>query len=219
MGYRRIGGLWKGLSLALALTFPAFAEGERAGEFDYYVLSLSWSPAWCALDGDDRGGQAQCAESGGWSFALHGLWPQHEVGWPSWCLTTARDPSRAETAAMADVMGSAGNAWHQWQKHGRCSGLSSRDYYARARTAYEAVRIPEVLTGIRRETALPASVVEDAMLEANPGLTADMVTVTCKDGLIEEVRLCLAKDLAPRPCAPDTARDCRLTDALLLPVR
>ena len=26
------------------------AEGEKAGEFDYYVLALSWTPTWCALE-------------------------------------------------------------------------------------------------------------------------------------------------------------------------
>ena len=28
---------------------PAAAKGEIAGEFDYYVLALSWSPNWCVL--------------------------------------------------------------------------------------------------------------------------------------------------------------------------
>ena len=39
--------------LALVFTFalPAAAQ-DRAGEFDYYVLALSWQPTWCALDGE-----------------------------------------------------------------------------------------------------------------------------------------------------------------------
>ncbi len=205
--------------LALAVTFPAFAEGEKAGDFDYFVLSLSWSPAWCALEGDARGGVGQCARGSGWGFVLHGLWPQYEQGWPSFCRTTARDPSRSETAAMGDIMGTTGAAWYQWKKHGRCSGLSARDYMALARRAFATVQIPEVLTGVRRETRLPASVVEEAFLEANPGLAPDMLTVTCQEGLIDEVRICLTPDLTPRPCAPDTARDCRMRDALFLPVR
>lgn len=218
MAYRRIAAAWKGLSLALAVTSAASAEGERAGDFDYFVLALSWSPAWCALEGDARGDEPQC-EDGGWSFALHGLWPQYEDGWPSYCRTRERDPTRAETAAMADIMGSSGAAWYQWKKHGRCAGLPPATYFAAARRAFAAVRVPEVLTAVTRDTALPASVVEEAVLEANPGLTAAMVTVTCEDGLIDEVRICLTPDLTPRPCAPDAARDCRLRDAVLLPVR
>jgi len=27
------------------------ASEARAGDFDYYVLALSWSPTWCALGG------------------------------------------------------------------------------------------------------------------------------------------------------------------------
>ncbi len=34
------------LALLLAAT-PAAAEGERPGEFDYYVLALSWSSSFC----------------------------------------------------------------------------------------------------------------------------------------------------------------------------
>jgi len=66
---------------------------------------------------------------------------------------------------------------------------------------------------------VPAEVVESAFLEANPGLTRDQITVTCDQGRIQEVRLCLTKDLAPRRCGEDAIRDCRLKDAILDAVR
>ncbi len=217
-GYRTFAALWKGLLLAPVLAFAAAAEGERAGDFDDYVLALSWSPAWCAAGGDARGGQAQC-EDPGWTFALHGLWPQFEEGWPSWCLTRERDPSRAETAAMADIMGAPGAAWYPWQKHGRCAGLPAADYFALARGAHASVTVPPVLARVRRAVRLPATVVEAAVLEANPDLTADAVTVTCRGEAVAEVRICLTRGLSPRACGADVRRDCALTDALLLPVR
>lgn len=195
---------------------PAFAEGERAGDFDYYVLSLSWSPNWCAAQGDARG-SPQCERRVGW--VAHGLWPQFEEGWPSFCRTTARDPSRRETAAMADVMGDGGNAWHQWRKHGRCSGLSPQDYFAAVRAAYAAVRPPEVFMRMGRAFRLPARVVEEAFLEANPGWTADMLTITCRDGRIQEARLCLTRGLEPRLCGADVVRDCTMRDAVMEPPR
>jgi ribonuclease T2 len=201
-----------------ALATPAGAEGERAGDFDYYVLSLTWSPNWCALTGDAQGDD-QCHPRHAYSFTLHGLWPQSEDGWPSYCRTPARDPSRAETAVMADIMGSGGLAWHQWKKHGRCSGLSSRDYFALSRSAYAKVTIPPVFRTLDREVALPASVVQDAFLEVNPGLRPDQITITCEDGLIQEARLCLTKDLQFRTCGADVIRDCRLQDAVMEPVR
>ncbi len=91
------------LILTLLASHPARADGDRAGEFDYYLLSLSWSPAWCALTGDDRH-DPQCDAGRGLTFTVHGLWPQYETGYPSDCFTTSTDPSRADTAAMADIM-------------------------------------------------------------------------------------------------------------------
>ena len=208
-----------GAVLAAALSAgPARAEGEPAGTFDYYVLSLSWSANWCALSGDARG-EDQCLPGRRLGFTLHGLWPQFEAGWPEWCRTPARDPSRAQTAAMADVMGGPGLAWHEWKKHGRCTGLSAADYFALARRAYALIRVPPVFAKVDRALALPARVVEDAFLETNPRLSRDMVTVTCKAGMIEEVRICLTRDLDPRACAPDTRADCTLKDAVLGRVR
>ena len=205
------------LLAGLAAT-PAAAEGERAGDFDYYVLSLSWSPNWCALEGDAKGDD-QCDARHDFSFTLHGLWPQYESGWPSWCRTVERDPTRAETAAMADIMGGAGLAWYEWQKHGRCTGLAAQHYFAASRQAYESIFIPEVLRKLDRDVRLPALVVEEAFLEANPGLERNMITITCDQGMIQEARICLTRDLAPRPCAADTLRDCRMDNALMHRVR
>ncbi len=202
----------------LAAPLPAIAQGEAAGDFDYYVLSLSWSPTWCALDGDDRR-SPQCAAGTGLGFVLHGLWPQDEAGWPSYCRTAQRDATRGETGAMADIMGDAGSAWHQWKKHGRCSGLSAAAYFAQARAAYASVARPPALRALDREVTLPAHVVEAAFLEANPALEADGVTVTCKAGRIQEVRICLTRDLVARRCGADVVRDCTLDDARLSPVR
>lgn len=203
---------------ALCWAGAARAEGERAGDFDYYVMSLSWSAAWCALEGDARD-DPQCDTGRGLTFILHGLWPQYEDGWPSFCRTGERDPSRAQTAAMADIMGGAGLAFYQWKKHGRCSGLSADGYFRTARAAFGSIAIPELFSGVDRPLTLPASVIEEAFLEANPGLARDQITITCKDGLIQEARICLTRDLAPRRCGQDVIRDCRLTDAVLEPVR
>ena len=204
----------RSLAALLLLSLPALAEGGRAGDFDYYILSLGWSPTWCALTGDARGDD-QCHPRRDHGFTLHGLWPQHEFGWPEYCRTTARDPSRRETGAMADIMGSGGLAWHEWKKHGRCSGLSASDYFGLSRAAYASVTIPPVFTRLDRDVKLPAKVVEQAFIEANPGFDRTMITVTCEAGRIDEVRLCLTRDLAPRPCGADAARDCRMPDALM----
>jgi ribonuclease T2 len=206
------------LLCAATLATAARAEGEQAGGFDYFVMALSWSPNWCALEGDARNAE-QCDPRHDHGFTLHGLWPQYENGWPSFCRTTARDPSRAQSAAMADIMGSGGLAWYQWKKHGRCSGLSAQDYFALSRRAYGSIVMPEVFDRLDKDIRLPASVVEDAFIEANPTLPRDAITITCRAGMIEEARICLTDELQPRPCAADTRRDCRMPDAAMEAIR
>ena len=195
------------LALTLALLAAPTLAQDVAGRFDYYVLSLSWSPSWCLAEGDARDAD-QCDPGRRKSFVVHGLWPQYERGWPEDCRTAARDPSRRETRAMGDIMGSSGLAWYQWKKHGRCTGLAAQDYFALTRAAAGAITIPAPLAGLGRDVSLPAKVVEDAFIEANPDLTRDGITVTCRDSALQEVRICLTPDLEPRACAPDTRRDC-----------
>ena len=193
----------------LALPLPLPARSDAAGAFDYYVLSLSWSPSWCAAEG--AGSDApQCDPGRRTGFVVHGLWPQYERGWPDFCTTAQRDPTRRESRGMEELMGSAGLAWYQWQKHGRCSGLSGPDYYRATRNAAAGVGIPQVLAMLPRDVRLDASVIEDAFIETNPELTRDGITVTCKDGQLQEVRICLTRDLEPRSCGPDIRRDCRI---------
>ncbi|MCB1968558.1 MAG: ribonuclease, partial [Candidatus Accumulibacter sp.] len=52
--------------------------------FDFYVLALSWSPAYCLIEGD-RANKQQCAEERDLGFVVHGLWPQFESGYPEFC--------------------------------------------------------------------------------------------------------------------------------------
>src|ERR1700722_20478956 len=82
------------LLVAAALTVWAAAASAQdrrqnsPGEFDYYVLSLSWSPSFCE-QAQERGnsGRGQQAQCGGrpFSFVVHGLWPQYEHGYPEYC--------------------------------------------------------------------------------------------------------------------------------------
>ncbi|WP_308916423.1 ribonuclease T2 [Jannaschia sp. LMIT008] len=205
------------LAMTMAAAATARAEGERAGVFDYWVLALSWSPSWCAAEGSARG-SPQCESGRGHGWVLHGLWPQYERGWPAHCPTVERAPSGSDTAALADLYGTSGSAWHQWNKHGTCSGLAASDYYALSRRAYDTVTRPPLLRELDRAVTLPAAVVEDAFLEVNPDLSADGLTVTCREGRIREVRICLDRMLSPRRCGADVIRDCTLRDAAFPPI-
>ncbi len=203
----------------LLMTLPVQAKDARAGDFDYYVMSLSWTPTWCDLTGDARQ-SSQCRSGQGFGFTLHGLWPQYtKGGYPSFCRTPARNPTRAMSNRMIDIMGASGLAWYQWKKHGRCSGLNAADYYALARKAYANVARPEVFRKLKRDIKLPASVVEAAFMAANPILRPDQITITCQSHKIQEVRICLTKNLELTECGYDVARDCKLLDAGMAVIR
>lgn len=211
------------LVVVLTLALPGRSgAGGRAGEFDYYVLALSWNAAWCASTGDARG-DAKCAVGSQTGFIVHGLWPQYEYGWPEGCTTSQRDPSRAETAAMADIMGSSGLAWYEWKKHGRCSGLAPSAYFGLIREAWQLIERPPILRRINKPIRLAPGVIEQAFIEANPALSPNLkpggVTVTCKDRAISEVRICLTKSLTPRACSGPAAHDCPISDPLFAPMR
>ncbi|HAV08499.1 MAG TPA: ribonuclease T [Rhodobacteraceae bacterium] len=205
-------------AVAVSVPAPVRADGEKAGVFDYYVMALSWSPNWCRLEGDSRG-SPQCDEREDFGWTLHGLWPQFHRGWPAFCPTTAAQPTRRMTEEMSDIMGTSGLAWYQWKKHGVCSGLTAPAYYDTSRRAYDSIRRPQAFRKLANTVKLPATLIEQAFLEANPGMTRDMLTVTCREGYIQEVRVCLSKELTPVPCGADTIRDCTLKDALFDPVR
>lgn len=212
------------LILALAALVPFLANAapaqDRAGAFDHYLLALSWIPAYCAGDGDQRN-DARCRDGSALGWGLHGLWPQHADGrWPEYCHTVHRAPSRRETADQSVLFGASGAAWHQWNKHGRCSGLSAAEYYALTDAALRSITLPAVFQGVQQALRVDPAVIEAAFIEANPGLTPAMMITTCANGDLVELRLCLTRDLQPRDCAPATARrECRLDAARLLPLR
>ena len=67
--------------------------GAEAGRFDFYVMSLSWSPGFCAT-GAGQDDPLQCGPERHFAFVLHGLWPQYQQGgWPQNCSTEAADES------------------------------------------------------------------------------------------------------------------------------
>jgi len=82
------------VSVLLSVAMSAGARHRKAsdgepGTFDYYLLSLSWSPAFCRTDP----GAAECNGPRRFGFIVHGLWPQYEKGWPENCNVHHRYPT------------------------------------------------------------------------------------------------------------------------------
>ena len=192
---------------------------DVAGDFDFYVLSLSWSPSYCAAAGD-RADPQQCASGRPFAFVVHGLWPQYERGYPSHCRTDHRWPSRNQINAMLDIMPSRSLIRHEWNKHGTCAGLSPRRYFATTRRAFEAIVIPERLKRLEKPIIVDPQVLEKAFRTVNPGMPADAIAVTCSGNRIREVRICLDRDLGGYHACPQIDRSaCRRQDQRMPPVR
>lgn len=205
------------VGLVTALFWAFSAAADEAGDFDYYVMSLSWSPNWCDRTGYDRKSE-QCEEDRDLGWILHGLWPQYEEGWPAYCETEFDEPYYSELEAVEDLFGTASLARHQWEKHGSCSGLDVQDYLSESVSAYFSVKRPGIFRTWTETRYVPAKAVEKAFLIANPDLEERGVTITCQSGQIQEIRVCLTKDLEPRECGYDARRDCTLENAAMHPV-
>ncbi len=175
------------------------------GQFDFYVLSLSWSPGFCATGGD-RKAPDQCAPGSGLGFVVHGLWPQNTHGFPSDCGPAGRVPSRQALATVRGVYPDEGLARYEWRKHGTCTGQSPTDYFADVRRARDGVTIPQPLQAPQGDQRWAPLDLARAFSAANPGLRTDAMAVTCRQGLLEEVRLCLSKDLRSYVGCPEVAR-------------
>ncbi len=206
-------------TVAAASSAVAQQRGGPAGEFDFYVLALSWSSGFCEVEGD-RKNREQCAAGSGLGFTVHGLWPQNERGYPSDCGPQGRSPSRAAMDIALEVIPSEGLARHQWRKHGTCSGSSPTDYFRDVKAARAKVTIPKEFEKPSRESRWTPVDLERAFIAANPGLRADMMSVSCRRSVLEEVRICLTKDLRGfRSCEEVDRGGCRTREISVPPVR
>lgn len=212
MPMRPLGGIAALLVVAVLAASGAFAQERRGGPpgtFDFYVLALSWSPGFCALEGD-RKNRSQCAAGSGTGFTVHGLWPQFEQGWPVSCEPAAATPSRIALEQARGLFPEEGLARHQWRRHGSCSGLSPTDYFRVTRQAKERIAIPPAFARPERAQRWTPVDVERAFAAANPGLRPDMMAVMCRRGVLHEVRICLERDVrAFRACPAVDRSGCR----------
>ncbi len=226
---RKLAATGTALAMLLTAAGSAFAYDDsdsgdsRPGDFDFYVLSLSWSPSYCAAEGP-RANAQQCGLRRPFGFVAHGLWPQDERGYPSGC---SFDPSRGRgsyvprgiVSGMSDIMPSTGLVVHEWRKHGSCSGLSQSDFFATLRRAYQQVSIPANLRSLSGDRQVDPMQVERAFIAANPGLTPDGSSVTCRRNYLQEVRICMTKDLDFRACPEIDRQSCGKAKTVMPPVR
>ena len=213
------------LAAFVALSASTVSAQDRRqnapGEFDFYVLTLSWSPSFCEAAserGNSGRSQTQC---GGrpFAFVVHGLWPQYERGFPEYCQRPAPRLARNIMTSMLDLMPAPGLIFNEWDKHGTCSGLAAKAYFENIRKARAAVRIPEEFLQLSEPKTIAPAELEDAFIKANPGLSNSAISVTCDSKRLSEVRICLSKDMQFRACEEIDRRACRREQVVMPPIR
>jgi ribonuclease T2 len=208
------------LLLLSATTARAQDRRQNApGQFDYYVLSLSWSPSFCEATAERGREQREQCGPRPFSFVVHGLWPQYEKGFPEFCRQPSPRLDRNIVSSMLDMMPARGLIYSEWDKHGTCSGLNPRAYFDTIRKARALIKIPEPYIEPERPLTVSPDQIEEAFMQANPGLPRDGIAVTCDSRRLSEVRICLGKDFGFRSCPEIDRRACRRDKLLMPPVR
>lgn len=211
--------------LALLLIWDAGAGAEEhrpALAFDHYVLALSWSPTYCA---SPRGRREafQCGSGRRYDFVVHGLWPQYREGWPQYCAPNARPVPEPLVEGMLDIMPSPRLVRHQWRKHGTCTGLAPKDYFALTRKLYDGLRIPARYIDPGGSIEVSVDQIVADFLATNRSLARSMISVHCGNrrdrARLAELRICFSRDGAPLPCGRNEQRRCRAERLVLPPVR
>ena len=194
------------------------ASSSEVGDFSYYLLSLSWSPAFCL----ESPGSAECGGSRRYGFIVHGLWPQNEKGWPEHCSAHSEVPESV-VQGISNLMPARGLVYHEWSAHGTCSGLEPAAFFDLVRRAYEKLSIPPPMSKPTQAIEMSPTAIASAFLQANPKLLPQSVVVTCSGQSaprLQEVRVCLDKDLTARACSNDALRGaCRASQLIIPPVR
>ncbi len=189
-------------------------SNSAPGSFDYYLLNLSWAPAFCANNSRNIS-SSECDPAHHSGFIVHGLWPQNNTGpYPHDCAQASPVASSIVQHMLA-IMPNRGLIQHEWAKHGTCTGLSAQDYFSQIEIAFGRVQIPPDYR--KPSTAISASPaeIEQKFAQANNAPVGAFRVVCSRADL--DVEACLTKDLQYRQCAQNVS-DCGARQVTLLPV-
>lgn len=207
-----------GVALSASARHHRHSSEATPGQFDYYLLSLSWSPAFCI----QQPNSAECNGPRRYGFIVHGLWPQNEKGWPENCGGDTQVPD-AVVQEISDLMPARKLVYHEWSAHGTCSGLAVADFFALVRRAHGAVAIPAALKSPSAAIEQSPADIVNEFLRANPRLPAESVVATCTGQgapRLREVHVCFDRDLQARACSADALREaCRASSVIVPPIR
>jgi ribonuclease T2 len=188
-------------------------DQKGGGKFDYYLLSLSWAPNYCAGHPSDH--SSECKIGGHVAFVLHGLWPQSNGGAPPMACAPARPVAASVVNHMLQYMPSRGLIQHEWEKHGTCSGLSSSDYFNKVEEAFKSVQVPDQYKHLDHSQKFELKDLEQGFADANRA-PADAFRVSCHNQELVALEVCLSKDLKYQSCTK-SVRECPAGPVLMRP--
>lgn len=217
------------LLFAACLLFCTAARSQQVnaapGQFDFYLLNLSWSPEFChnvevlplserAVRRERRAQDAatECGTPHG--FVLHGLWPQNFSGtWPANCSMQAGPASY--TPYLKDTP-SLTLLQHEWSKHGTCSGLLPDRFFTTADHAFESVKVPQQFAAVNQTLQLKPGDILAAFYQANPSFPQGSLALSCGRNYLTAIELCLSKD-GQRPIACQNVKTCGASTVKVAP--
>jgi ribonuclease T2 len=190
------------------------AADNTPGNFDYYLLTLSWAPEFCATHAGNAP-SSECGPARHFGFVVHGLWPENDDGsYPQNC-TFAPPVAQPTVEHMLAIMPARGLIQHEWAAHGTCSGLAAQDYCAAIEKAFRQVQIPTEYSAPAQAILVSPADIEQKFAVANHAPVGDF-RVSCSNSELVAVEVCLTKDLQYRQCGP-RLRDCRAPQVTVQP--
>ena len=198
---------WALVTVALSATIlaqfrrsEAKSSASARGPFEYYVLSLSWAPEFCAQPGEAAANPRECAPGRGMRLAVHGLWPEVAQGKSPEACGPAKSVPKGLVNDLLPYMPSPGLIQHEWATHGTCTGLTADEYFTKVLLARAAVQIPVQISTIATTETESPSQIEEQFAGANPSFPKGAFRVSCKGGAFLEMRTCFDKELRARAC-------------------
>jgi len=188
---KRLFTLFNLLIIAFTMAYPAHGGSSSrnvSGDFDFYVLALSWSPDFCAGQGGSD--SEQCGQGRNPGFVLHGLWPQYQKGFPQNCSSVPfPSPLKREFPGLFpnDRLYA-----HEWRRHGTCSGYSPREYLFLAQKLKQAAPLPPRYRHLREPVRTTTAALKKEFKVVAASLPDNGMAVFCSGSgrFLKEVFLC-----------------------------
>ncbi|KAM0829766.1 hypothetical protein ACQ4PT_066661 [Festuca glaucescens] len=218
------------LCLAVLLATATAGRKRRMAGFDYYVLALQWPGSVCRQTNHCCSSNGCCRSSPLNWFTIHGLWPQYSYGgWPSCCRPTT--PFNMNKIAMlrpilekywpslycgdsSTCFGGRGPFWvHERHMERvltpkyRTSTTTSPPHSTSTAntmsppnagfTLQKALRKAHIYprNGRKYEVGHIIAAIDHAF--------GRLPHIVCKNGSVQELRLCFHKDYQPRDCGSE----------------